>query len=155
MYKKESESKKKQKEVPKNITKNKLDFDLKAKLKIGKVNIVNPKLLRNEFYCSVCDVLKHDSLSYQSHITSKAHMKNIGKDLTIAKSSLDQVRSRLNGKTAVSSSKKNPGIVMKPTVFKKHKQKVKKEEPMSAEQAEIFQTMGFNYFGRIGSPKQA
>ncbi|KAL7043916.1 hypothetical protein ACKWTF_001704 [Chironomus riparius] len=138
MVKKEMEDKRKnEKQHPIKGTK-RLNLDLKEKLKIGKVNIVNPKNYRNEFYCSICDVLKHDSLGYQSHMTSKAHMKSIGKDLSVEKSTLAQVRSRLNGNKSE--------VTTKPRTFVKQKQQVK-EEPMSAEQAEIFRAMGFNGFG--------
>jgi U4/U6.U5 tri-snRNP component SNU23 len=148
-YKEDMERKKKQNEAPKNIPK-KTQMDLKAKLKIGKVNIVNPKNLKNEFYCSICDVLKHDSSGYQSHLNGKAHMKNIGKDLTVEKSTLAQVRSRLNGtKMETSNNSYTPSYCLQKTQrFKKvRKSKIEEEEPMTTEQSEIYQAMGFKNFG--------
>jgi len=148
-YKRELEEKKKQKEAAKKSTK-KLAIDLKSKLKIGKLNIVNPANHRNDFYCSTCDVLKHDSSSYQSHIISKAHMKNIGQKLTIEKSSLIQVKNRLNGltATATSSPKKPPLFTKKSRTSKKQKSKeVEEEKPLSEEQAQMMELMGFTDFG--------
>lgn len=146
-YKREQEEKKKQKEAAKKSTK-KLAVDLKSKLKIGKVNIVNPANHRNDFYCSTCDVLKHDSSSYQSHIISKAHMKNIGKKLTVEKSSLTQVKNRLNGLTSpTTSSPKKPSVFIKKSRTSKKSKEVEEKKPLSEEQAQMMQLMGFTDFG--------
>lgn len=125
-------------------------LDLKSKLIVGKVNIVNPKNLRNEFYCSICDVLKHDSISYQSHMTSKGHLKNIGKDLTVEKSTLSQVRDRLNAgsskqKNSKASTNKTDMATKKPRA-KKQKKPEPESKPMSAEQKAMYEKMGFYNF---------
>lgn len=140
---------KQRKEFPSKNSPKILGLDLKSKLKIGKVNIVNPKNLRNEFFCSICDVLKHDSSSYQSHMTSKGHLKNIGKDLTVKKSTLSQVQDRMN---AGSKQKKNPGAITKKSTVTAKKsramkpKKLEENEPINAEQEEMIRQMGFYSF---------
>lgn len=140
-YQPKEESVKQGKVVKKKKTQNSSKSqDLINKLKIGKINIVNPNNLKNAFYCAVCDVLKYDSMNYLSHMNSKNHMKNVGKDLVVNRSTLSQVQERLNAK------KEQPKL---PADFPKKKKQKLQEPPkdINPESSEMEHLMGFSAFG--------
>lgn len=113
--------------------------------KVGSVNIVNlSDKCKSRFYCQICDVLRHDSSSFLSHMNSKAHTKNIGKEVpTHNTSSLAEVRERLNGSKA---KKTQAGRAQKIQPTKRKPEKV--EEPETEIDTEIKAAMGFCSFGR-------
>jgi U4/U6.U5 tri-snRNP component SNU23 len=47
------------------------------------------------FYCEACDCVLKDSLSYLDHINGRRHQQNIGYEMKVERSTLEQVKARL------------------------------------------------------------
>jgi U4/U6.U5 tri-snRNP component SNU23 len=47
------------------------------------------------YYCSVCDCVLKDSMSYLDHLNGKWHNRALGMSMRVEKSTAEQVRSRL------------------------------------------------------------
>jgi len=71
-------------------------IDLAARL--GKTQVVGVNMPLNQqagYYCSVCDCILRDSQSYLDHINGKWHNRALGMTMRVEKSTVDQVRKRL------------------------------------------------------------
>jgi U4/U6.U5 tri-snRNP component SNU23 len=66
--------------------------------KVGKHTVVtgNSALKkRGGFYCDVCDCLLKDSITYMDHINGKNHQKAMGMSMHVERSTVSQVKQRL------------------------------------------------------------
>lgn len=74
------------------------DYQLDLASRLGKTQVVGintPLSQQAGFYCAVCDCLLRDSQSYLDHINGKYHNRALGMSLRVERSSVDQVRQRL------------------------------------------------------------
>eukprot|EP00891_Asterochloris_glomerata_P007285 jgi/Astpho2/7285/e_gw1.00113.124.1_t len=71
-------------------------LDLKARL--GKTQVVTNTTPINQqagYFCNVCDCILRDSASYLDHINGKYHNRALGMSMRVEKSTVDDVRTRL------------------------------------------------------------
>lgn len=74
------------------------DYDLQLASRLGKTQVVSLNTPLNQqagFYCNVCDCLLRDSQSYLDHINGKYHNRALGMNMRVERSTVDQVRQRL------------------------------------------------------------
>eukprot|EP00029_Vermamoeba_vermiformis_P002994 TRINITY_DN13359_c0_g1_i1.p1 TRINITY_DN13359_c0_g1~~TRINITY_DN13359_c0_g1_i1.p1 ORF type:complete len:215 (+),score=67.57 TRINITY_DN13359_c0_g1_i1:15-659(+) len=67
--------------------------------KVGKFTSVNagaPSSELGAFHCAVCDCTLKDSMTYLDHLNGKNHQRMLGMSLRVERSSLQDVRDRLN-----------------------------------------------------------
>lgn len=136
---------------PKELTTHKaIEWDKKLrrkKIAIGRTVIKSSDPKKN-FYCDICLVQSNDSLSYISHLNSKEHLKNIGKDLYVERSSLKQVRERFElakEKMTMELTPYERHVKMNKTKNKKTEEKPAIEE-VDEETARMNDIMGFSSF---------
>lgn len=71
-------------------------IDLASKLnKTQVVSVAMPLSQQAGYYCSVCDCVLRDSLSYLDHINGKWHNRALGMSMNVEQSTAEQVRARL------------------------------------------------------------
>jgi U4/U6.U5 tri-snRNP component SNU23 len=73
-------------------------FDLNLKVPLGKTQIIgNTTSLSQQagFYCSVCECVLKDSVTYLDHINGKWHMRALGMSMRVEKVGADRVRMRI------------------------------------------------------------
>ncbi|KAJ1658959.1 U4/U6.U5 snRNP associated protein [Dispira simplex] len=71
-------------------------LDLEAQL--GQTRVVQSTTEASKqpgFYCKVCDCVVKDSVAYLDHINGKNHQRNLGMSMKVERSTLEQVRARL------------------------------------------------------------
>jgi U4/U6.U5 tri-snRNP component SNU23 len=61
---------------------------------IEKVKIVD-STENSGFYCKDCNLSCKDSVSFLDHLNSRVHQRNLGIEMRVEKSSLDQVKARI------------------------------------------------------------
>ena len=72
--------------------------DLNLESRIGKYTVVNantPLAQRGGFFCSVCDCLLKDSITYLDHINGRKHQQALGMSMRVERSTVAQVKDRL------------------------------------------------------------
>eukprot|EP00055_Hartaetosiga_balthica_P000460 m.136634 g.136634 ORF g.136634 m.136634 type:complete len:223 (-) comp10788_c0_seq1:1164-1832(-) len=72
------------------------DFAVDLKSTLGKSRVVVSTNSKDSgYFCEVCDCVLKDSTSYLDHINGIKHQKNLGMSMRVEKSSVDQVKKRL------------------------------------------------------------
>jgi U4/U6.U5 tri-snRNP component SNU23 len=86
------------------------EIDLAAKLNKSQVQSfsMDPNQ-QGGYYCDVCDCSLKDSLAYLDHINGKYHNRNLGMSMEVERSTVDQVRKRLE-----IAKKKKRGLYVEP-----------------------------------------
>lgn len=71
-------------------------IDLASNLNKSSVHsVTGPISGQAGFYCDVCDCVLKDSMAYLDHINGKWHNRALGMNMEVEKSTVDQVRKRL------------------------------------------------------------
>ena len=79
-----------------NLKSRDYQIDLASKLnKSQVVSVAMPLSQQAGYYCSVCDCVLRDSLSYLDHINGKWHNRALGMSMNVEQSTAEQVRARL------------------------------------------------------------
>merc|ERR1712227_7594 len=66
---------------------------------MGKTQVIGNTTVQSQqagFYCSVCECLLKDSITYLDHINGKWHQRAFGISMRVEKVGADKVRSRIN-----------------------------------------------------------
>ncbi|WIA08741.1 hypothetical protein OEZ86_011326 [Tetradesmus obliquus] len=76
----------------------KRDYAVNLSDRLGKTQVIGLNTPLNQqagYYCSVCDCVLRDSQSYLDHINGKYHNRALGMSMKVEKSSVEQVKNRL------------------------------------------------------------
>lgn len=79
------------------------DYQIDLAARLGKTQVVGLNTPLNQqagFYCGVCDCVLRDSQSYLDHINGKWHNRALGMTMRVEKSSVEQVKKKLEDKKA-------------------------------------------------------
>ncbi|TMW60146.1 hypothetical protein Poli38472_000188 [Pythium oligandrum] len=82
----------------------------------------------NGYYCEVCEITLKDSVAYLDHINGKRHLSKLGYSMRVERSSVDQVKSRLQ---SAAKRKYDPVITKKLDAmeeYEKKRRELEKEE---------------------------
>eukprot|EP00877_Chromochloris_zofingiensis_P009514 jgi/Chrzof1/4816/Cz15g00130.t1 len=74
------------------------DYQIDLASRLGKTQVIGLNTPLNQqagYYCSVCDCVLRDSQSYLDHINGKFHNRALGMSMRVEKSTVQQVRDRL------------------------------------------------------------
>nr|XP_046909040.1 LOW QUALITY PROTEIN: zinc finger matrin-type protein 2-like [Dermatophagoides farinae] len=85
-------------------------FKVDLESKLGKTVVISkatPSSQAGGYHCPVCDCVVKDSINYLDHINGKKHQKNLGMNMRISRSTLDDVKERFQMKLKEKMEKKN------------------------------------------------
>jgi len=72
------------------------EIDLTSRLNKTQVQSITMSASQQAgYYCEVCDCMLKDSLAYLDHLNGKYHNRNLGMNMDVERSTVDQVRQRL------------------------------------------------------------
>lgn len=105
------------------------EFKVDLESKLGKTVVISkatPSSQAGGFHCPVCDCVVKDSINYLDHINGKKHQKNLGMNMRISRSTLEDVKERFAMKLREKEEKKKEyNIEEKMKELKEEEEKLK------------------------------
>jgi len=141
------------------------DYKVDLECRLGKTVVISkatPTSQAGGFYCNVCDCIVKDSMNYLDHINGKKHQRNLGMNMRIQRSTLEQVKARFEYNIKKREEKKKDYDIEermkeikeeeeKMKEYRKEKKKEKKKKKRALEEEdvdnEMAKLMGFKKFG--------
>ncbi|KAF6260977.1 hypothetical protein COO60DRAFT_1269087 [Scenedesmus sp. NREL 46B-D3] len=142
----------------------KRDYAVNLSDRLGKTQVIGLNTPLNQqagYYCSVCDCVLRDSQSYLDHINGKYHNRALGMSMKVEKSSVEQVKSRLQ-QLKEKQAERKPEDYLPDGIDKRWRSRQAKKEAKKAAKAaaaggaagedeeadeEMMALMGFGGFG--------